>query len=237
MANPLYDELFGRHAGNPAVFLELLDGSEITYTQFLEMSAQLAHALTIKGYQPGDRIAVQVEKSVYALALYAACVQSGLVFLPLNTAYTANEIEYFVDNSGAACFVCNVARHQSLEQVISVSGTDLLTLDADGAGTLWQQAMTAPKDFPTVDRTADDLAAFLYTSGTTGRSKAAMLTQGNLLSNATALKQTWHFTKQDVLLHALPIFHNTRFVCRNQRHPGGGKQDDFPAEFRPGCDP
>ncbi|UWS78309.1 malonyl-CoA synthase [Phaeobacter sp. G2] len=216
MANPLYDGLFGIHAGKTTPFLRLLDGQVITHQDFLATSAQIANVMAQIGLKPGDRVAVQVEKSPQALALYAACAQAGLVFLPLNTAYTVDELSYFIENSGAALIVCDGRNEDQLGVVAERLSAQIETLNADGGGTLMAQAQVMPMSFAPVERTGDDLAAFLYTSGTTGRSKGAMLTQDNLLSNARTLVSEWRFTSDDVLLHALPIFHtHGLFVATN----------------------
>lgn len=216
MANPLYDGLFGIHAGKTTPFLRLLDGQVITHQDFLATSAQIANVTAQIGLKPGDRVAVQVEKSPQALALYAACAQAGLVFLPLNTAYTVDELSYFIENSGAALIVCDGRNEDQLGVVAKRLSAQIETLNADGGGTLMAQAQVTPMSFAPVERTGDDLAAFLYTSGTTGRSKGAMLTQDNLLSNARTLVSEWRFTSDDVLLHALPIFHtHGLFVATN----------------------
>jgi malonyl-CoA/methylmalonyl-CoA synthetase len=216
MANPLYDGLFGIHAGKTTPFLRLLDGQVITHQDFLATSAQIANVTAQIGLKPGDRVAVQVEKSPQALALYAACAQAGLVFLPLNTAYTVDELSYFIENSGAALIVCDGRNEDQLGVVAERLSAQIETLNADGGGTLMAQAQVMPMSFAPVERTGDDLAAFLYTSGTTGRSKGAMLTQDNLLSNARTLVSEWRFTSDDVLLHALPIFHtHGLFVATN----------------------
>ncbi len=216
MANPLYDGLFGAHAGKDTAFLQLLDGTTITHQDFLSTAAQIAHVATQLGLKPGDRVAAQIEKSPEALALYAACAQAGLVFLPLNTAYTVDELTYFIENSGASLIVCDSRSEEKLAPVGAQLGAKVETLNADGSGSLMEQAAAMPASFETVDRDGDDLAAFLYTSGTTGRSKGAMLTQNNLLSNAQTLVKEWRFTSDDVLLHALPIFHtHGLFVATN----------------------
>ncbi|MEM6657095.1 MAG: malonyl-CoA synthase [Pseudomonadota bacterium] len=207
MGNPLYDHLFGVHAGRDTPFLYLPDGQTLSHAAFLDMSARIANALASLDLEVGDRVAVQVEKSPEMLALYAACVQSGLIFLPLNTAYTASELTYFIENSEAALVVCDTARQTELAPITSARGARLETLDADGSGSLMRRALGMLSAFKPVTRSQDDLAAFLYTSGTTGRSKGAMLSQGNLLSNAQTLVREWRFTGDDVLLHALPIFH------------------------------
>ncbi len=216
MSNPLYDELFGRHAAQPTPFLRLRDGTVWTHAAFVDRAAQIAHALVAAGLAPGDRLAAQIEKSPEALALYAACAQAGIVFLPLNTAYTAEELRYFIENSGAKMVVCDPSALETIQPMAAALDASVLTLDAAGGGTLMASADTQSAAFDTVPREASDLAAFLYTSGTTGRSKGAMLTQANLLSNARTLTDLWHFTKDDVLLHALPIFHtHGLFVATN----------------------
>ncbi|SLN66605.1 Long-chain-fatty-acid--CoA ligase [Roseovarius gaetbuli] len=216
MANPLYDTLFGRHAGQTAPFLHLSDGSTLSYDAFLRLTAQYAHTFRDAGLAPGDRLAAQIEKSPQALAVYAACVQAGIVFLPLNTGYTADELEYFVTDSGARLLLCDGAKADALAPVAKSAKASLMTLNADGSGSLPDAAKDQPETFETTARGGDDLAAFLYTSGTTGRSKGAMLTQTNLLSNAETLVDYWAFTEKDVLLHALPIFHtHGLFVATN----------------------
>lgn len=229
MTNPLYDGLFGIHAGKQTPFLHLADGSVLTHQAFLEQAAQFAHLTGQLGLKPGDRMAVQVEKSPQALALYAACAQAGLVFLPLNTAYTVDELTYFIENSGASLIVCDSAKQAALAPIAKGLGAKLDTLDADGGGSLTQKAEDLPKTYETVARSGDDLAAFLYTSGTTGRSKGAMLTQDNLLSNARTLVDYWRFTDKDVLLHALPIFHtHGLFVATNVTLAAGGSMIFLP---------
>lgn len=229
MVNPLYDTLFGRYAGQDTAFLYLHDGRTITHAAFLEQAAQFAHVFAELGAQPGDRLAVQIDKSPEALAVYAACAQSGIIFLPLNTAYTADEITYFVENSGARILVCEGAKAEVLGPVADASGAALETLNADGTGTLPDKAKGKPTVFETTPRSADDLAAFLYTSGTTGRSKGAMLTQTNLLSNAEVLADYWRFDETDVLLHALPIFHtHGLFVATNITLITGGSMIFLP---------
>ncbi|AZV80483.1 malonyl-CoA synthase [Parasedimentitalea marina] len=229
MTNPLYDSLFGRYAGKTTPFLHLPDGSTVTHDGFLCMAARFAHVFRDAGVAPGDRLAVQIEKSPQALAIYAACVQAGIVFLPLNTAYTAAEVSYFVDNSGAKLLVCDSSSQAALTPVAQAAKARLETLDADGTGSLSTLAEMQSHSFPTVARQLDDLAAFLYTSGTTGRSKGAMLSQENLLSNAETLVDYWQFTDQDVLLHALPIFHtHGLFVASNVSLLTGGSMIFLP---------
>ena len=229
MTNPLFDELFGRYAACSTPFLILQDGSIITHADFLKKTAQFAHLLSGSGIEPGDRLAAQINKSPEALALYAACVQAGIVFLPLNTAYTVDELNYFVENSSARIVVCDASKEATLTDMASRLGARLETLNADGSGSLSDLSRNMPETYQTVDRAADDLAAFLYTSGTTGRSKGAMLTQGNLLSNAQILTEYWQFTEKDVLMHALPIFHtHGLFVATNVTLVAGGSMVFLP---------
>jgi malonyl-CoA/methylmalonyl-CoA synthetase len=223
MTNPLYDTLFGRHLGNSSAFLCLSDGEIITYDGFLAMAARYANTMSALGLQPGDRLAAQIDKSPQALAVYAACVQTGVVFLPLNNGYTPTELDYFVGNSGAGLMLATDQSSAGLAQMAASHGAALKTLNADGTGTFADLAADQPETFNTVDRDGDDLAALLYTSGTTGRSKGAMLTQTNLLSNAQTLAEYWRFTDKDVLLHALPIFHtHGLFVATNVTLIAGG---------------
>ena len=223
MGNPLFDQLFGRHAGKETPFLKMQGGEVISHADFLAMAARFSNVFQQLGLIAGDRLALQVEKSPQALAVYAAAVQSGIVFLPLNTGYTAKELAYFVENSGARLLICDPARAEALAPIAKAVDARLETLDAEGSGSLADRAATMPETFATAPREADDLAAFLYTSGTTGRSKGAMLTQTNLLSNAETLVDVWRFTDKDVLLHALPIFHtHGLFVATNVMLLTGG---------------
>jgi malonyl-CoA/methylmalonyl-CoA synthetase len=229
MNNLLYETFFDRHADSKATFLHLQDGTKISYQDFLAKAARFANALVALGVKPGDRIAVQVAKSPEALALYAACARAGFVFLPLNTAYTVEELSYFIENSGATLVICDEKMFGSLSPVCEGFGARLSTLNADGTGELAGSAQSASSEFETAHRSGDDLAAFLYTSGTTGRSKGAMLTQENLVSNARSLANTWRFTDKDVLLHALPIFHtHGLFVATNVTLMAGGSMIFLP---------
>src|SRR6056297_843146 len=229
MSNPLYDALFAPHAGQDTPFLHLLNGSTISYAAFVDQAAQNANALTALGVKPGDRVAVHIQKSPQALALYAGCIQAGAVFLPLNTAYTATQLEYFVGDSGAALFVCDPGEADALADIAAANGCMLHTLAGDGTGTLTDLVAKQSTTAPVAARGDDDLAALLYTSGTTGRSKGAMLTQKNLLSNAQSLVEGWRFTADDVLLHTLPIFHSHGlFVACNVSLLAGGSMIFLP---------
>jgi malonyl-CoA/methylmalonyl-CoA synthetase len=171
-------------------------------------TAMLANLIGSLGLPPDSRIAVQVEKSVEALMLYLAVLRAGHVYLPLNSAYQAAEIEYFIGNAEPAVVVCAPADFGWVSRIAFLAGTKhVYTLGSDRTGTLLDRAAFQPDRHEPVARAAGDLAAILYTSGTTGRSKGAMLTHGNLLSNALVLKDYWGWQKGDVLVHALPIFH------------------------------
>jgi malonyl-CoA/methylmalonyl-CoA synthetase len=223
MANSLYDALLAPHVGRDTPFLHLPNGSTTTHAEFMEQVARNANALAALGLNQGDRLAVHIQKSPEALALYAGCIQAGVVFLPLNTAYTAKELEYFVGDSGAALFICDPAEAHDLEDIAAANSCQLRTFGADGTGSFADLVAQQSTSAQTAERGADDLAALLYTSGTTGRSKGAMLTHANLLSNAQSLVEEWHFTAQDVLLHALPIFHSHGlFVACNVSLLAGG---------------
>ncbi|HSF64356.1 MAG TPA: malonyl-CoA synthase [Paracoccaceae bacterium] len=216
MSNVLWDALFAPLETRDRDVMILPDGRRIGGPAFLAMIARQAHALRAAGLGAGDRIAVQVAKSPEALATYGAAVALGAIFLPLNTAYTADEVDYFLGNATPRVFLCDPARAAALAPVAARHGAVVLTLGADGQGSLTDAAAGQPATVDPVARGADDLAAFLYTSGTTGRSKGAMLSHGNLLSNAQVLADLWRFTDRDVLYHALPIFHtHGLFVASN----------------------
>lgn len=216
MTNTLYDALLKPHLENEKSLLVLPDASEISYKAAIQHAHRIANVLGASGVVPGDRIAVQVEKSPEALFLYFACVAAGAVFLPLNTAYTASELSYFIEDASPSLVVVDPAKISALAPIAATAGAKLETLGSDGSGSLMEKASVASADFEIVPRGPDDLAAILYTSGTTGRSKGAMLSHNNLLSNAVTLTEYWQFTGDDVLLHALPIYHtHGLFVATN----------------------
>ncbi|WP_289032941.1 malonyl-CoA synthase [uncultured Roseibium sp.] len=223
MTNHLFSEIRANMPDLAKTFLETADGTSLSYGDVIARSARYANALVRLGLAPGDRVAVQVEKTPDALMLYLATVRAGGVFLPLNTAYTPAEIDYFVTDAEPAVFVCDPSRADALQATASKVGASLQTLDASGKGSLLDLAEAASDTFEDIARDADDLAAILYTSGTTGRSKGAMLSHENLASNARTLVKYWHFTADDVLLHALPIFHtHGLFVATNCLLMAGG---------------
>ncbi|WP_230534107.1 malonate--CoA ligase [Microvirga roseola] len=221
MSNHLYDLIRSRMPAPEKTFAEAEDGRSYSYQDVEAISARFANALIELGVRPGDRVAVQVEKSIEATMLYLGCIRAGAIFLPLNTAYTAAEIDYFLTDAEPRVFVCDPARREALAPVAGKAGALIETLGAStgqgtSAGTLADRAFAAPLQFDDVDRGPDDLAAILYTSGTTGRSKGAMLSHENLASNARTLVEEWRFSADDVLIHALPIFHtHGLFVATN----------------------
>ena len=198
-----------------AVAVETEDGLLYSWQDLDRATAMMANLLQSLDLPEGSRVAVQVEKSVEAMVLYLATLRAGYVFLPLNTAYQSAEIEYFIGNAEPAVVVCSGAHFGWVSKIAFKAGTQhVFTLNEDRTGSLLERAARHSDQHQAVVRQADDLAAILYTSGTTGRSKGAMLTHGNMLSNALTLKDYWGWTKTggpegrgDVLIHALPIFH------------------------------
>ena len=224
--NYLFDGLLADKLANPesrsakfAVLPE--DGRHYSFGDVDDVSARFANVLIELGVEPGDRVAVQVSKSIEAIMLYLAVVRVGAIFLPLNTGYTPAEIEYFLDNAKPRIFVCDPKKRTDYDALVAKLGIGLETMGVwknheTSAGSLNDAGLAASPKFESVARDAEDLAAILYTSGTTGRSKGAMLSHANLLSNAETLVQIWKFTADDVLLHALPIFHtHGLFVATN----------------------
>jgi malonyl-CoA/methylmalonyl-CoA synthetase len=191
-----------------AIAVETTDGLAYSWRDLERATAMIANLLGALQLPEGARIAVQVEKSVEAMLLYLATLRAGYVFLPLNTAYQKSEIEYFVGNAEPAVVVCTPQNFGWVSKIAFQAGTrHVFTLGDDRTGSLLQRAGVCNDTHQPAIRQADDLAAILYTSGTTGRSKGAMLTHGNLLSNAQVLKDHWGWREGDVLVHALPIFH------------------------------
>ncbi|MER8996071.1 malonyl-CoA synthase [Mesorhizobium sp. M0678] len=223
MVNVLFDALLGDRRETAAPFLRLPGGDEISYRKFYERVSRYANALVALGVKPGDRVTVQVEKSPDALALYFATIGLGAIYSPLNTDYTAGELEYFVQDAEPSLVVCVPASEHNMGIIANRVGAAVATLGAEGSGSLRKAAKRQPGTFVSAPRGEEDIAALLYTSGTTGRSKGAMLSHGNLLSNAATLKKAWAFTEDDVLLHALPIFHaHGLFVASNTVALAGG---------------
>jgi malonyl-CoA/methylmalonyl-CoA synthetase len=213
LGNHLFDAIRGAMPQPDRAFA-IAEGTTWTYGNLLKQTAMLANRLRELGVAPGDRVAAQIDKSIYGLFLYLACVRAGAVYLPLNSDYTLAELDYFIGDAEPKVFVATPATASQLEPMLARHGGRVVTLATDGSGTLREGLDDA--SFEDVERGPDDLAAILYTSGTTGRSKGAMLSHDNLLSNALVLKDYWRFTDADRLIHALPIFHtHGLFVATN----------------------
>lgn len=227
--NPLADALVTPLTAREDTVLIRQDAREISGVDLYRLTGQIANVLLNHGVEPGHRVAMQTEKTVEALGLYLACLRTGAVFLPLNTAYTPTEMEYFINNSEPTVVVCDPKSEAILSKLTKLNGIKLLTLDNFGKGSLNEEIWTAETAFTDVARSPEDLAAILYTSGTTGRSKGAMLNHDNLLSNADSLCEVWRFTPNDVLLHSLPIFHvHGLFVAINVLLRAQGKMIFLP---------
>ncbi|HXH43280.1 MAG TPA: malonyl-CoA synthase [Bradyrhizobium sp.] len=212
----LFSRLFEGLDDPERLAIETQDGALISYGDLIARAGQMANVLVARGVKPGDRVAVQVEKSVANIVLYLGTVRAGAVYLPLNTAYTLNELDYFIGDAEPSLVVCDPTKAEGLAPIAAKVKARIETLGADGKGSLTEAAGKASSDFTTVPRANDDLAAILYTSGTTGRSKGAMLTHDNLASNSLSLVDYWRFTDKDVLIHALPIYHtHGLFVATN----------------------
>lgn len=210
-----------RIAGLDKVFIQNGDGRDFTFAGLWKLSGQIAQVLVRHGVVKGDRVAAQIEKSPEVLALFLACARAGAALLPLNTAYTSAELDYFIGDAEPKILVTSPNQAGTLEELAMRHGAKLLTLGVAGDGTLAEAAYAEDGDFIDIPTSWDDLIAILYTSGTTGRSKGAMLTHGNLASNALALVDAWRFTGTDTLYHALPVYHthglftasNTLLLC------------------------
>ena len=213
--NTLFDRIRARMPAPDKLFLETESGRRLSYGDVLRETGRLANCLVGLGVTPGDRVAVQVEKSPEALLLYLATVRAGAVFLPLNPAYTLRELEYFVRDAEPRLIVCDPGKRDGVAAMAG-PGAAVETLGKQADGSILTLAASASDDFDDRPRGAGDLAAILYTSGTTGAAKGAMLTHDNLVSNAETLVEAWRFTGRDVLIHALPIFHtHGLFVAGN----------------------
>jgi malonyl-CoA/methylmalonyl-CoA synthetase len=207
MNGNLFATIEGRVSDPSRPFLVSDSRAVFTYGDMLSLSACWANALEALGVARGDRVAVRTGKHVDSVWLYLACLRAGAVYLPLNPAYTPAEVAYFVADAEPTLLIVEPTALPGLDAGLSEPLPRIETLGGRGEGTMQKLAETMPPDFPTVRTGADDLAAILYTSGTTGRSKGAMISHENLRSNALALVDAWRFTAGDVLLHALPIFH------------------------------
>jgi malonyl-CoA/methylmalonyl-CoA synthetase len=188
------------------LFLNTPTGRHFSYASLRAECDRFASALMSRGVVPGDRVAVRVEKSAEAVLLYLACLRMGAVFVPINVANTPNEVDHYLRDSRPRVAIIRPADREVLEPLAGGAGIQHMeTLGEEGEGSLLElrPQHAAPLHTPA----ADSLAAIVYTSGTTGRPKGAMLTRANLAANAVALVEAWRFTDHDVLLHALPLFH------------------------------
>jgi malonyl-CoA/methylmalonyl-CoA synthetase len=209
MNSNLYAQMASYFPADPsACAIETEDGSTYSFADLERASALLANLLVQSGLKPGDRVAVQIEKSPEALLLYLATIRAGFVFLPLNTAYRETELGYFLNNAEPGVVVCDPRDFAWLSRMAFLAGArHVYTLGEHQNGSLLERAGLCSDQFETVFSSPNDLAAILYTSGTTGKSKGAMLSHQNLLSNALTLKAFWGWQSGDVLVHALPLFH------------------------------
>ncbi|RDD62189.1 malonate--CoA ligase [Ferruginivarius sediminum] len=225
MNDNLFESFRMRFPQDPrAVVMEIPGCRQYRYADLDRDSAMFALRLSDAGANPGDRVMVQVEKSLEAVAVYLACLRAGFVFIPLNTAYGREELEYLTADASPAAVVCDPASHLAAADFPYSAPCGTFTLDCDGLGSLTKGAREVAKDLETVPCRGEDVAAILYTSGTTGRAKGAMLTHANLASNAVALCDCWGLSDSDVLLHALPIFHtHGLFVAINTTLLQGGQ--------------
>ena len=217
MSANVHDLLRARATNPHKSAIETPDGERISYRELYARAGRMARALVDLGVEPGDRVAAQIDKSPDAIVLALACFRAGAALLPLNTAYTLAELEYFLGDSEPALTLCRPAQLDALRalgQKLSLRAVE--SLGDHGDGSFLARVAATAQELPSVARARDDLAAILYTSGTTGRSKGAMLTHENLSSNAEALVDLWRFTADDVLIHALPVYHtHGLFVATN----------------------
>src|SRR6201997_1667476 len=212
----LFSRLFDGLDDPKRLAIETLEGKHISYGDLIARAGQMANVLVARGVKVGDRVAAQTEKSVSGLVLYLATVRAGAIYLPLNTAYTLNELDYFITDAEPSLVVCDPSKADGLAAIAAKVKAKVETLGPDGKGSLTDAADKASAAFTTIPCQGDVLAAILYTSGTTGRSKGAMLSHDNLASNSLTLIDYWRFTDKDVLIHALPIYHtHGLFVASN----------------------
>ena len=232
-ANHLYDLISSAAPETGRPFAHLADGGYLTYRDLIAASGRFASALRGLGVVAGDRVAVQIEKSVDALALYIACLRCAAIFMPLNTAYTTSEIGYFIADADPALFVCDPARLDACRAALAPASIPIITLGDAGDGGLADFARGCSAAFDNAPAGPDAPAAILYTSGTTGRPKGAVLSHHNLAANAVTLARHWAFTSKDILIHALPVYHaHGLFVATNVTLVSGASLLFFP-KFEP----
>jgi malonyl-CoA/methylmalonyl-CoA synthetase len=213
----LYSQFLFERKEKPLLLLD--DDRQLTYEAVDKKAAQYCHFFVKAGLKPGDKVIQQTEKSPDALCVYLAALRSGLIYIPLNLAFQADEVAYFVDDAAPALFICSPNKERMVARIIAQSTHQVAieTLSQDGNGSIQEKTSALKTSFETVERCQSDIACILYTSGTTGKPKGAMLSHKNLLVNAQALKNIWGFSENDTLLHMLPIFHchGLFFACHS----------------------
>jgi malonyl-CoA/methylmalonyl-CoA synthetase len=211
----LFDNLIKPHLHNQDPFLIYKDGSLLSYQDFFSLSKKVSQFLLSQGVSKGDRVLFQLEKSVYGLAVYAACIMTGAIYVPINDQYTLEETKYFISDSQPKIVFCSANRKSEIDHLNIIDPN--CVIETDPIKGLMQFQLQEYNEIEQIQRVNDDeIIAFLYTSGTTGKSKAVALSQNNLFSNASVLKDFWQITKQDRLIHMLPIFHtHGLFVAMN----------------------
>ena len=208
MSSNLYDILIAEVKNKDKTFLITEDESTVTYGDIDTLSARIAYQLSQLSIAKGDRLVAQVPKSVEALALYLGCLRSGVIFVPLNPAFTLTELQYYLENAEPKIVVCSSDKYAEITNLAVSTGIGIVkTIETTDENSLILSEEIEVCNFPTVDVAKNDIAVMIYTSGTTGKPKGAMLSHHNLAVNGTALKNHWDFRENDVLLHSLPIFH------------------------------
>ena len=216
MINPLFETLFKKHENSEKIFISLCGGNSLTYGKYMKMVYEFSAIFKSIGLKPGDRVALKIEKSQYFLAIYGACVHRGLIFLPINDNATSKELLFFLKDSDSRLLISTKEQVFSLKKNLNSSDLFLETLETDGTGSFRALAKGTNLSIKPEFRTLQDIVALLYTSGTTGRPKAAMITHENLISNSQTLVKFWRFSSEDILIHALPIYHtHGLFVATN----------------------
>lgn len=204
--NFLNDKIFSNHNNSERIFLET-ENDKITFSDFDKLANKISNALITLKLKENDRVLVQLEKSVISFAIFIAAIRTGCIYIPLNPSYTASEVEYFIENSKPSLFISEEKNTNELKRVIKNQSVKTISLNKNLAGPLVNLIEKQSAEFRPVKRSKNDIASILYTSGTTGRSKGAMLTHNNLVSNTIELVKLWKFDEKDILIHALPIYH------------------------------
>ena len=216
MNNFLYSQLIQPNLDNKETFLLLDDGKSFSYEEIISIASKISHKLIRFGLKVGDHILVKAPKCKETIALYLSSIMTGTVYFPLNSNYTPIETNYFVKDSKPAFLICEESEIQKLKTICDEIGCKILSMNVNGEGEITDGLKNFDSYFKPAFRKDDDLAALLYTSGTTGKPKGAMLTQLNLVSNANQLVNLWNINHDDTLIHSLPIYHtHGLFVAMN----------------------